>query len=99
MTEEIKTLDDETEHGGIDPRSYLGYVWDVVSSSVGKAWLKEFAEIRDEDWVDFRCDSCGDIVHMGHDEPDGVWIRVNEHAICSTCILGLVDDGEEVDDD
>lgn len=83
----IKTIDDMTQYGGIDPRSYLGYAWEVIDGSVGTDWLREFATLRGEERVDVFCDSCGDLIHMGHDEPDGVWIRVNTKAVCAQCIL------------
>lgn len=83
----IKTIDDLTPHGGIDPRSYLGYAWEIIDSSVGQDWIQEFADLRDGKWTDVRCDSCGDIVHMGHDEPDGVWVRIDRLAVCGHCVL------------
>lgn len=92
----IDTIDDMTHHGGIDPRSYLGYAWEVIDGSVGRDWLREFADLRGEERVDVRCDSCGDLIHMAHDEASGVWIRVNTKAVCAQCILSktLDADGE-----
>ena len=85
---DIATIDDLTKYGGVDPRAVLGYAWDLIDGPVGQDWLKEFADLRDhQKHTDVFCDSCGALVHMGHDEPDGVWLRIDTHAVCANCII------------
>ena len=78
-----------------DQRTYVRQHWQVVYDEID---MDLFWFLADLETGHIDCDACGETVHYYWNETRVTWLRIGDEVVCSECIVGLLEDIDEVVD-